>query len=336
MKNTNIIATDYELLAKYFAREASHDEILHIETWASQHADHKKEFDRLYFLWIQAEKPKLEAQIDTDKAWSNFENRIKRDSQTVQSRIKPKNLYIKRIVQIAAVLILVVAVRILIPMFSSETSVLQVVATSETKFLNLSDSSDVSLYPNSELSYSTEFSSDERRVELRGKAFFKVQRTDGQKFIVGTEHAEVTVLGTEFEVQAVPKSDTVKVLVVSGKVALSSKSDSAKIILTRGDVGILNTRTGALSKTSDNDVNQYFSETKTLIFENTTLSEVVNTLSKAYKIELKIEDEALKNCRWTVSFKDSELSEVLDLLRNTFSIKIEQHNNSYSMYGEGC
>ena len=65
----------------------------------------------------------------------------------------------------------------------------------------LADGTQVWLNAESELRDPEQFAGEERRVYLRGEAYFDVAKCEGKKFIVHSGAAQVTVLGTEFNVK---------------------------------------------------------------------------------------------------------------------------------------
>lgn len=65
--------------------------------------------------------------------------------------------------------------------------------------ISLPDQSQVTLNADSEIYYDEDHWSEDRRVRLEGEAFFKVAK--GETFTVETAVGQVTVLGTEFNVQ---------------------------------------------------------------------------------------------------------------------------------------
>ena len=65
--------------------------------------------------------------------------------------------------------------------------------------VSLPDQSQVTLNAGSEIFYDEDHWGEDRRVRLQGEAYFKVAK--GQTFTVETEVGQVTVLGTEFNVQ---------------------------------------------------------------------------------------------------------------------------------------
>lgn len=114
---------------------------------------------------------------------------------------------------------------------SALTAGAQDVATIQTGLrerltLTLADGTEVSLNANSRLDYPHEFTGKERRVCLRGEAFFRVKHSDSQPFVVDAGNTTITDLGTAFNVNA-PTADQCRVTLVEGSVAVRSKSSAA-------------------------------------------------------------------------------------------------------------
>lgn len=96
------------------------------------------------------------------------------------------------------------------------------------KDILLSDNSVVWLNSGSRVVYPDAFN-DERCVELAGKAYFKVERDEQKPFVVHTEHLQVRVLGTEFEVVAYPDSEKTDVLLHSGAVEVCIGEETVQL-----------------------------------------------------------------------------------------------------------
>ena len=98
------------------------------------------------------------------------------------------------------------------------------------------DGTKVILSPSSSLKFTEKNWSDERRLKLKGQAFFAVEK--GTEFIVETDKGSVTVLGTEFEIWE--SGETWKVLCMEGKVKVSNSEGTESIDLTVGDQVFIN------------------------------------------------------------------------------------------------
>lgn len=98
----------------------------------------------------------------------------------------------------------------------------------EQMAINLPDGSEVLLNSKSEISFNESSWSTNRMIELKGEAFFKVQK--GSDFVVSTDKGFVTVLGTQFNVTT--NDDLIEVSCYEGKVKVDS--EKKVIFLTRG------------------------------------------------------------------------------------------------------
>jgi transmembrane sensor len=115
----------------------------------------------------------------------------------------------------------------------------------------LPDSSVVRLNKNSRLTvkFSKEYS--ERKVVLSGEAFFEVTKDPSRPFIVETEKSEIKVLGTSFNVLAIPGSETTEVEVIEGKVEVRLSGQAQlqnSIILVHDEKIIYHNTSGSLQR----------------------------------------------------------------------------------------
>ncbi len=95
----------------------------------------------------------------------------------------------------------------------------------EIQTLTLSDGTFVRLAGGSRLQVWDE--SVQRNVSLQGKAFFAVTRDESRPFTVQTDHGDVRVLGTRFEVGE--WGGGVRAVVVEGLVSLTNEAGSAQV-----------------------------------------------------------------------------------------------------------
>ena len=94
------------------------------------------------------------------------------------------------------------------------------------KVISLSDGSKIYLNAGSDLSYSKYYDSENRKVSLSGEAYFDVKRGINP-FIISTEYAKITVLGTKFNVRS--RDDGFEVGVNEGAVKVQNDLQSMEI-----------------------------------------------------------------------------------------------------------
>lgn len=93
--------------------------------------------------------------------------------------------------------------------------------------LTLPDGSQVWLNAASSLRFPVAFTGAERRVELTGEAYFEVAKDAKHPFKVAARGAEVTVLGTHFDVQAYADEPALAATLLEGAVRLSQGTQRA-------------------------------------------------------------------------------------------------------------
>lgn len=146
----------------------------------------------------------------------------------------------------------------------------------------LQDGSQLTLGANSQIQVA--FSRAERRIKLmHGEVIFDVARDEQHPFIIDSDIAKITVLGTRFVVSRF--NDLVRVSVERGKVEVASGRfwNRQKLVITAGEVAeVTQTEDGPTSpnKTS-RDADDAFGFSKgTLVFTKVSLNELAETLSR--------------------------------------------------------
>lgn len=155
---------------------------------------------------------------------------------------KPSNLY--RWARIAAFL--------LIPLVSIATAYVYVrlhthdvrfveciVPKGDQKEVTLPDGSVITLNSGSVFLYPTHFTGDTRSVYLSGEGHFKVAPDKKLPFVVETNHLDVCVLGTQFNVQAYPLDKRTITTLETGSVAVRKKNQTdCFVTLTQPATGV--------------------------------------------------------------------------------------------------
>ncbi len=150
-----------------------------------------------------------------------------------------------------------------------------------------------------------------REVHLVGRAYFAVAKRDGQPFVVKTQGGDVTVLGTQFDLDA--RDANVRVLVLEGKVSLSA-ARGGEVKITRGQVARIVEGQLQPTETIAAPMNETRWVGRFLAFRDTPLSEVAKELGRAYGANVTIADSTLVAHTVTDWFSDRPLDEVVRVL----------------------
>ena len=147
----------------------------------------------------------------------------------------------------------------------------------------LPDGTRVWLNAATELKYPVAFHAKERRVYLKGEAYFEVAPDKNRPFYVETEEVKVRVLGTVFDVNT-HYTRGVRTVLVEGAVALEW-GDQKEIRMKPGELADFD-RTTTEVTLKEVDVTSYISwKEGYFVFEDEPLEEIMHTLSLWYDKE---------------------------------------------------
>lgn len=197
----------------------------------------------------------------------------------------------------------------------------------------LPDGTEVTLNANSKLSWSiAQQDGADREVWLSGEAFFRVQKTPlKSRFIVHTDHFDIQVLGTQFNVVNRPAQDNV--LLSEGSVMLQT-AEGGKLKMVPGDFVQFNA--GQLEKLAALDDSLTAWKEHKLKLNNTPLRTLAAIITEQYGVEVKLADDAtgdqtisgiLSNNNLDTLLKALELTEKFDVIRNDGFILIKRHSS---------
>ena len=186
----------------------------------------------------------------------------------------------------------------------------------------LPDDSVVHLNAGSELKVPVYFGTESREVWLRGEGFFEVVHRENLIFTVHTDKADISVLGTEFDVRAYTDEKEVVTTLVQGAVGVSSgrtydrlKSGEQARIAGKGDVRV-----------AEVDIYPFIAwKNGRMVFENERLEKIMAELQRWYDFELFYADPDVKEMHFTIDIlKYEEISKVLNLMERMNKVKFTQ------------
>lgn len=329
------------LIIKSLSGSLSPEEQQELRVWMDESPENRREYEDYQKVW-QLSNPLNEIQdFQTSAEWKKLETAIDQDHISTPHR---KSVPFRQSpwLSVAASVAFLVIAALVVYMFLFNSGGNEIVMESGDQEIHfrLPDGSQVWLNRNSTLSYEEEFSEAERNVSLSGEAFFEVEKNRKKPFVIRAEKAEVRVLGTSFNIKAYPEAAQTEVYVKSGKVSLGVQEQEAqkarKIILTPGETGILQKGDLSLNLTKDTSPNVLAWKDNKLVFEKATLRQVVKTLEEYFAVNISVSGSTILECRFTSTFTEPELEEVLEVLRLTLNLTITREGDSLRIKGEGC
>lgn len=198
--------------------------------------------------------------------------------------------------------------------------------------VELSDGTSVKLGPCSRLIYPDKFSSSERKVFISGDVLFDVAKNPEKKFVAVSDNMDVIVHGTRFHVISFMDFKNEEVALISGSVELFMHADGTSVKLVPGDIIRYDKEKGNIKRLHF-DVNSYerVLDVDGLQFVDATLSEIVGTLSRRFKVDISVED-SIAGEKYYASFINGEnLDEILNALNVERHFRINHINNKIKL-----
>lgn len=320
----NIAPIDY--LTKYFANEASEEEIRQVEKWRDESIENSTEFNAIKKLWDITDMPGGKEPIDINLEWKKIETFI--------SPVINRKLIVRRYMAIAASLVLLVTLVFL--GISKINTTIDKTEIAQVKEFHLPDGTIINLNANSKISYQKGFGSEHRNVKLTGEAFFHVSSNKNIPFIISANGSSIEVVGTQFNVKAYKNQENVKVTVSEGVVKISDMKEPQKhILIHAGETGKFNRENKKIEKIESININDVAWKTKIINFDNTSMEEVARVLSNTYHINIEV-SASIKPCTITVSFNDKNITDILNIIKSTIKLNIKIIDDKIIISGPGC
>lgn len=180
--------------------------------------------------------------------------------------------------------------------------------------ITLPDGTKAWLNAASKLGYPSHFTGKDRRVELTGEAYFEVAKNTKQPFIVTSAGQEVTVLGTQFNINAYSDEPDIKTTLVEGSVSvrpLGIQHESQSTILIPGQQSIISGNTIQVKTVNTEEFVAW--KDNLFLFHNIDLKSIMLQLSRWYNFNIDINNIPDAHFYGEIP-KDVQLSEVLKML----------------------
>ncbi len=296
-------------------------------------------FQELQKIWNSAGSAVEGEQYNLDAEWDLMQDLIpnlKQESQVKQSEVKTRSL-LYYTYRVAAMLLLGLIIGLGLTYGTRMLYNQQIIAWDQPVDVILEDGTLITINRDSRIRFKKKFASDERKVFLKGEAWFDVASDPASPFVIDAGSALVEVLGTSFNVNAYRENPVVEITVESGVVALTSKQEKQEqIVLKAGNSGKYNKQRKELELIQSSNPNQISWKTRELYFDGSSLQEVVDLINQVYDAHLVISNDALASCQITVTFKDQSLDAILNVLESTLDLEILQVGNQFRLEGSGC
>lgn len=197
--------------------------------------------------------------------------------------------------------------------------------------LILADSTQIWLNSQTTLRYPVKFTGNERTVYLEGEAYFKVRHNEQRPFYVRTkDQVNIQVLGTSFNVRAYGDEQEIETVLEHGSVRMWRDKDHITLV-----PGVKAT----YNKNNDKFTAQYINtELYTAwhkghyVFEEETIENILNKLSRWYDIQVFFADPAVRNMIFSGSIRKYDtIQQLLNAIEATGGIRFRVNGNTITV-----
>ena len=180
--------------------------------------------------------------------------------------------------------------------------------------LTLSDGTRVWMNADSRIEFPEQFSGRERRIKLKGEAYFEVAKDAQHPFIVETEYFQTNVLGTTFNIKAYSEKDA-NIVLIEGSVRVTDKTRQEMLLKPGQQMAVVNNR----FIVRDVDTYPYTQWREGFFyFEDQTLFEIMQTLGRWYNVSIAFDAPEKMNLR--LHFVAERSKNVEEAVRNLNAI----------------
>lgn len=186
--------------------------------------------------------------------------------------------------------------------------------------LVLNDGTRVRLNADSELRFPVKFASGERKVFLKGEAYFEVNRDTTRPFRVNVhDDAMIEVLGTEFNINAYPENEKIFTTLVQGSVKVADMQADTAVVLVPNQQAALARGEIEVKEVAPEDYITWIDGR--FYFEKMSLEEILLQLERWYDLQVFWANEELKSYKFTGAvWRYYSIQESLEMIEKTTGV----------------
>ncbi|MFZ0598033.1 MAG: FecR family protein [Flavobacterium sp.] len=293
------------LLAKWLSNELTKEELAEFET--------SPDFEK--YQKIKNYTAHLEVDdLDKNAMLSNILSQKKEVTKVVP-------LHKKWMFRAAAIFVLTLGITFVMKFFVPET---QTANFGEKTTFSLPDNSEVVLNSGSEIHYKKWNWDNNRHLELKGEAYFRVAK--GRRFEVQTSLGKVSVLGTQFNVKA--RKNRFDVVCYEGRVKVNYAN--TQILLTHGQS--VSFENGKQVKRNVIAMQPEWMDNQ-ICFYKENIKSLLDEVERQYNIKIKLNTKDT-TALFTGKLPAKDLAVALRIIRTTYHLESRKDSNNTIIFDE--
>lgn len=196
--------------------------------------------------------------------------------------------------------------------------------------LTLEDGTCLTLNRGAQLIYPERFTGRQREIFLSGEAYFDVAHDKSHPFIVRVGDLTIKVLGTKFNVEAYPDSETITTTLIEGSVEVKSQLSHRSVRMVPNQQLAYNTRSGEMQlSTLDESEETTRWRDNVWVLHQTSFSQICERLERMFNVKIVILNDELVKKSFTGEFRYGDsLESILEVIRITTPFNYERNGDT--------
>ncbi|MGQ8334926.1 FecR family protein [Sunxiuqinia sp. A32] len=305
-----------QLLAKILNGEATEEERAEFYNSLENRREDQERFYEIKSLWVKSAVGK-----ENSSSPAELEELLRK----IDYKKRRKELrIINNIAKIAAVFVLIFSLGGLAGYFIFHSSQQEfgiqkyTALKGSVSVVEFPDGTRVWLNSGSEITYQEDRFRNQRKVDLRGEAYFDVVHNEKMPFVVNTGKLVVYDLGTTFNVKAYENDNYIETSLVEGKAEIQAPNGKKLLSLNPGESAYYQKSNNQLEvrQIAANVISAW--RDGKFVIRDQRLEDIFIELSRWYNVEFTFETQRYKDFRFTGTIKKSTTAQhVLKMLKVT-------------------
>jgi ferric-dicitrate binding protein FerR (iron transport regulator) len=325
-----------ELMMSYLEGQCREEEALSLLSWIAESEEHQAQFESFKAVWELTSFPMPEIEsINVDAALDAVNEKIdeQENHETITVQMPWLRRNFKYVSSAAAAVIVALFIGFLVVKPNSTVTLASADWNTEEPYF-LPDETSVTFFDDSKISHPKHFGNDGRSVNFEGTARFDVTKDEARPFVIHCNGMDVEVLGTSFLLNAEKNGERYFLDLYTGKVKMTTFDQKGHAVtemeVNPGERGVWNPAQGELKTMCYSEVKEEELMTEhVLVFDNETLSKIVEALEYIYKVEIDLA-ESCASKKLTARFSDEEsIEDVLETIALVSEVTVTKADNVY-------
>ena len=304
------------LLQKYLRNETSEEELVEVLDWLDASTENQRYLDRLDYI------------SNLNILAGEAQPRIRRRTVSLWKRAAQWSAAAAAVLLACAGLGHYMADRIL----ERRTRDMMAITApnGQSMSVTLSDGTTVWLNSGAKLEYPSIFSRKTRRGKISGEAMFEVEHDASRAFIVETFACDAEVLGTKFNIEAYPDSETITTTLLEGSVEVESRLSRECIRMVPSQQLSYDIQSGEMKLSTISDSKEPVRwKDNVWVLHQTPFTQVCHRLEQMFNVKIVIMNDKFIGKKFTGEFRFGDsLESILEVIRITTPFTYEREEDT--------